>query len=328
MAEDRLVLLKNYLADQKVANSILSGFPATMPQVTRQGMLDRIRKTIGKLAKDKKFQKILETGTNGLRSIGDACVRVAELGLDPDPVFGFVYLVPYGATLQVLVGYRGYMELGYRSGRVKDFHMAVVWKEDFFRYRSGSTVELVHEPNLLVDHADDEKPVAAYAVADLIGGGQAHVVLSFYEIEKYRLRSAAVQASIKYKFSTPWDTDYPAMAMKTAIRRLAPRIPQSADAFRAAMIHDDDADPRERQQAPITATFTATEEPEQEPESQKIGLSETDFSAEQFLILRENARANRNMSKAQLIAFLASFPGSPEDAMKAMEQVTEKPKEE
>src|ERR1700690_3025545 len=43
-------------------------------------------------------------------------VQCAAIGLEPDPLLGRAYLVPFGRECQLLIGYRGMIDLARRSG--------------------------------------------------------------------------------------------------------------------------------------------------------------------------------------------------------------------
>src|ERR1700731_3117574 len=50
-----------------------------------------------------------------------ACVvECSQLGLELESVLGHAYLVPFGETCTLIVGYRGFMHLMYQSGAYAD----------------------------------------------------------------------------------------------------------------------------------------------------------------------------------------------------------------
>lgn len=231
-------------------NQIYANLPTTIPNKRREEMADRIRRVIVTIA---------QSGARGMEKIKPeqfraAAVRVAQIGLDPEPILGQVYLIPFGEMLQLIVGYRGYMELAYRTGQVKDFRAGVVYPGEQFIYRTGGSVLLEHQPDLDGDHSNDDIR-ATYAVCDLVNGGQAHIVLANWQVLQYRSRSSAVRYANRFNqhlkqgespMETPWDTDKAAMYLKTSVRRLQPWIPQATEHAAAAIRFDYDSDPRER----------------------------------------------------------------------------------
>ncbi len=165
--------------------------------------------------------KLLECSPESLLG---AMMLAAQLGLEPGPL-GHVYLVPYKREVTLVIGYRGIVELAYRSGRLRSIQAATVREGDAFSYRLGSRAYLDHTP---AGPPGERQPVAYYAVAQLRGGGSPFAVIYPEDVERARHRSAAKDNPL-----SPWTTDYDAMARKTAICRLAPLLPQTAQIGRA-----------------------------------------------------------------------------------------------
>ncbi len=144
-------------------------------------------------------------------------MEAAALGLEPDSVSGLAYLVPFKGVATLIVGYRGLIQLAYRNPRVIGVGAEAVYEKDGFEYELGLRPKLVHRPAMQTDRGE---VTAAYATAQIRGGGRPFVVLLKDEIEAHRLRSRA-------SADGPWVTDYAAMAKKTAVRALAKFLPQS-----------------------------------------------------------------------------------------------------
>lgn len=151
----------------------------------------------------------------------------AQLGLEPGPL-GHVYLVPFKGAVEFIIGYRGYIDLAYRSGLVKDVSAALVYEPDEFSFRKGTRPVLDHVP---ADDPGDGAPVAAYAVARLRSGGTVFEVIRERDWQRAKARSASGQ-----KGKGPWITDEPAMIRKTAVRRLEPMLPKSPVFARALAV--------------------------------------------------------------------------------------------
>lgn len=160
-----------------------------------------------------------------------AVMTCAQLGLEPGPS-GHAYLVPYGPECTFVLGYRGMIELARRTGEIETIYAEPVYQLDTFSYVKGLNPDLVHEPYTGVEEPESaQNPLThVYAVAKYKGGGYNFVVLSRAQVEKYRQKSKAGNFG-------PWKTDYVAMALKTAIRRLATWMPQSIE-FQTAQAVD------------------------------------------------------------------------------------------
>ncbi|MBX5476778.1 MAG: recombination protein RecT [Clostridia bacterium] len=165
-------------------------------------------------------------------SLMAAVMQCAQLGLEPG-ILGHVYLVPFrngktGQTeIQVVIGYKGMIELARRSGEIQTIYAHVVHERDQFEYEYGLEPKLIHRPA----HGDRGKPTHAYGVARFKDGGYQFLVMSFDEIEKHRQRSKSPDEG-------PWDTDWEEMAKKTVIRSMFKWLPVSVEAQRAAVIDE------------------------------------------------------------------------------------------
>ncbi len=155
-----------------------------------------------------------------------ACaMTAAQLGLEIDPALGRAYLIPFGNKATLVIGYKGFIDLAYRSGQVSGFQAEAVYEADEFSYSLGLSPTLKHVP------ADVENRGAlkyAYAVANLSNGGNVWRVLNRSQVMKHR--AASRSASSK---SSPWNTHEEEMWRKTAIRALSSMIPQSPELQRA-----------------------------------------------------------------------------------------------
>jgi recombination protein RecT len=147
----------------------------------------------------------------------------AQLGLSFGPQ-GLAYLVPFGSKegkwAQFVIGYRGFVELAFRSGQVKDVTAALVHDGDEFDYQYGTQPRLVHKP---LGPAGEREITAAYAVARLKTGGAPFRVIYEEDWEKARLAS-----QLGARNRGPWNEHRPAMILKTAVRRLEPMLPKTA----------------------------------------------------------------------------------------------------
>lgn len=160
-----------------------------------------------------------------------AVMTCAQLGLEPGPT-GQAYLVPYGKECTFILGYKGMLELARRSGQVETIYAEPVYKLDTFSYSKGLDPTIEHVPyDGPIEEGSVENPLThVYAVAKYKDGGFNFVVLTKARVDAIRKRSKASDRG-------PWVTDYVAMALKTAIRRLATWMPQSVE-FQTAVAVD------------------------------------------------------------------------------------------
>ncbi len=162
-----------------------------------------------------------------------AIMQCAQLGLEPGGVLGHAYLLPFDkrqkvgnewktvrTDVQLIVGYRGMIDLARRSGQILSIEARSVHQADKFHVALGLNPDLIHEPAWEV--ADRGPLRFVYAVAKLKDGGTQFEVMSRAEIEKVRSQSKAAKDG-------PWVTHFDEMAKKTVIRRLFKYLPVSIE---------------------------------------------------------------------------------------------------
>ena len=161
-----------------------------------------------------------------------AMMLSAQLNLEPGPL-GHVYFVPFKRQVQFIVGYRGFVELAYRSGQVKDISASLVHEGDAFEWREGTRPFLDHKP---AGPRGERELIAAYAVARLKTGGTVFRVIYPEDWERARKASPAGSKNVG-----PWATDFAAMVLKTAYRRLDPKLPKTPAMAQAVQVDEHSA---------------------------------------------------------------------------------------
>lgn len=165
-----------------------------------------------------------------------AVLQCAQLGLEPGSALGHCYLLPFGngkdrsgrSNAQLIIGYRGMIDLARRSGQIVSLHAYVVHEKDDFSYELGLHPDIHHIPSATADRG----PVTyVYAVAQLTGGGVQFEVMNRAEIEAVRSQSKAGGRG-------PWVSHWDEMAKKTVIRRLFKLLPVSIEAARAVEVDE------------------------------------------------------------------------------------------
>ena len=199
---------------------------------------DQIARALPKHLDADKFARIVLTEVNRTPKLAEctaesllgAVMLAAQLGLEPGPL-GHCYLIPYRVrqvdTVQFQLGYKGIIDLARRSGELLSIVGRAVRPGDVFEYEYGLDDKLVHRPG---EDNEDERATHFYAVARFKDGGHAFWVLTRGQVERYRLRSQSQKKGEPP--SGAWATDYEPMAIKTAIRRLAPYLPLTIEAAR------------------------------------------------------------------------------------------------
>lgn len=174
-------------------------------------------------------------------SLVSAIGQCAQMGLEPNTVLGHAYLVPFNTkrkdpggrehwvkSVQVIVGYKGLIDLARRSGQIVSIAAHEVCEADHFELVYGLEEKLEHRPAL-----QDRGPIIGfYAVAKLVGGGHAFEFMSRQEVDDIKV---STQSKGNYG---PWKDHYTEMGRKTVIRRLAKYLPLSIEFQSAAALDD------------------------------------------------------------------------------------------
>lgn len=177
-----------------------------------------------------------------------ALMQVAALGLEPNTVMGHAYLIPFEnkrknvTEVQVVIGYRGLIDLARRSGHITSISANIHYSDDdLWEYEEGTEAQLRHRPG-----SQDGTKLHAYAIAKFKDGGHAYVVLPWKHVMKIRDGSQGWQSAVKFGATAknPWHTHEDAMAMKTAIRALSKYLPLSIEFTDALAVDEKKADYR------------------------------------------------------------------------------------
>lgn len=179
--------------------------------------------------------KLLESCED--RTLFGALLLAAQLGLEPNTPLGHAYIIPYknnrtgNTEAQFQIGYKGLLDLAYRTGDFKRIFAYTVYENDEFQIEYGLDHKCVHVPKLV----DRGEPIGYYAVYVLKNGGEAFVFMSIEDIKRDRDKYSQAAKSGK---SSPWDSDFDAMAKKTVLKRLLKYAPLSTE-YKEVLIKDD-----------------------------------------------------------------------------------------
>jgi recombination protein RecT len=160
------------------------------------------------------------------RTLFAAATRAAQMGLLPDGREGAI--VTFGGKCSFMPMLGGILKLVRNSGELASIDAQIVYKADKFTYRPGIDLVPQHEPDWFGDRGE---VVGVYAVAKMKDGAAYVEILSKKQVEQVRAVSRSKNAG-------PWSTWWDEMARKTAIRRLAKRLPLSTDLD--GVVHEDD----------------------------------------------------------------------------------------
>lgn len=144
-----------------------------------------------------------------------AMMQAAQLGLEPNTPLGQAYLIPYRnkgqLECQFQLGYKGLIDLAYRSGEVTDIAAHEVHEHDKFEYELGLTPRLVHVPAMHSRGA----VIAYYAVFHTKSGGYGFQVMSRDDVAAFAKKTSRAYESA----SSPWSKYFDEMAKKTVLKK-------------------------------------------------------------------------------------------------------------
>ncbi|WDZ97942.1 recombinase RecT [Herbaspirillum sp. WKF16] len=172
-------------------------------------------------------------------SLVGAIGQCAQMGLEPNTVLGHAYLVPFNTkrkdangnerwvnSVQVIIGYKGLIDLARRSGQIVSIAAHEVCERDKFELVYGLDEKLNHTPSL----GERGAVIGFYAVAKLKDGGHCCEFMSLHQVQE-------IMRGTKSKGGYgPWKDNFVEMGRKTVIRRLAKYLPLSIEFQQAAAL--------------------------------------------------------------------------------------------
>lgn len=159
-------------------------------------------------------------------------MTAAQLGVEPNTPLGQAYLIPYRnhgtMECQFQIGYKGLIDLAYRSGEVTLVQAHEVCENDDFTYSFGLNPDLHHIPAT----GDRGEVTHYYAVWKGKNGGFGFEVMSREDVEKHGKRFS------KSYNNSPWQTNFDEMAKKTVLKKALKYAPMKTD-FVTAVVSDE-----------------------------------------------------------------------------------------
>lgn len=224
MAQTNLTAIKNGEKPQSPVDKVAHMLASPSMQAQIKAALPR-HMTPERLARivTTEIRKVPKLAECNAVSFFGAVIQCAQLGLEPGNALGHAYLLPYGRDVQLIIGYRGMIDLARRSGQIVSIDARAVYEGDKFECTLGLDPHIDHVPDWNnPNRTKAEKLQFVYAVAKLKDGGIQFDVMSRAEVEAIRSRSKAGNGG-------PWKTDYTAMALKSVVRRLFKFLPVSIE---------------------------------------------------------------------------------------------------
>ena len=216
------------IAKTQVTKALSKKQPQTIKDYIN-AMSGEIAKALPQVMTPERFTRIALSAVSNTPKLGNctpqsflgAMMNAAQLGLEPNTPLGQAYLIPFenrkkGITeCQFQIGYKGLIDLAYRSGEVKMIDAQTVYENDEFEYELGMDPVLKHKPA----RTNRGNPIYFYATFKLTNGGQGFQVMSIEDVQEH-----AKKYSKTYN-NGPWQTNFEEMAKKTVLKKLLKYAP-------------------------------------------------------------------------------------------------------
>lgn len=179
-----------------------------------------------------------------------AMMGVTRLGLAINTPEGHCYLIPFEMNgeviIQVVIGYRGFIELAFRAGEMiaigGDVATMPEWDQGLFKFQKG-TEEFLRHTFLPTRIEGGDVPAFAYAVAKLKEGEKFDVmpwagVLRIRDASQGYIYAKSKGDNSKTFLKNPWHAHEWPMGVKTVLRRMTKTMRLSAAMAQAVALDE------------------------------------------------------------------------------------------
>ena len=196
-----------------------------------------------------------------MRGLIGQFLTLSALGLEINTPLGHSYLIPFKTRrkvgtawqevyeAQLVIGYKGMVDLAFRSGLILSVDADVVMKGDEFRWHKGTNGGVSYRQMV---PKSTGTPTHGYANASVKGGGQPFEVMMWEDIMAIREGSQGYRAAMrahddaiansrpppKSYTEAPWIKHVNPMACKTVFNQLAKWLPLSPEQAAAVAIDE------------------------------------------------------------------------------------------
>ena len=165
-----------------------------------------------------------------MRTVLSAASIAASLDLPILPSLGRAWIVPYKGAAQFQIGYLGYVELAQRSGLYKSINVNTVYEGEVVKWNKF-TEEMTY------GEQEGDAAIGYCASFELLNGFRKVVYWTKDAVIKHAKRFSKSYNSS----SSPWQSDFDAMAMKTVLAYTLRHWGPMSIEMQKAMAEDADA---------------------------------------------------------------------------------------
>lgn len=199
-------------------------------------------------------------------------IEIVELGLNPNSKLGLAYVVPYKKNATLQIGYKGWINLGYRNGWI--FRAVPVYDVDEFEIRfNGLFDDINFKPNEEERNEENSNWVFKHLKGVLVFAMDSKKMafsefIPFKKLEKLRLKSP--NQKDKNNLSGVWAEWAEEMYKAKALKYVITRLPVADEMLEAKAKEDEIYDgeflttiieeEKEEKKADVNALLTADDE--------------------------------------------------------------------
>lgn len=223
----------------KIAEAQRGSSPTKTMQSLIQTMQPQIANALPSVLTPERFTRMALSAISNNPALADctpksflgAMMTAAQLGVEPNTALGQAYLIPYRnhgiLECQFQLGYKGLIDLAYRSGDVSIIQAQTVYENDVFEYELGLEPKLRHVPAT----KNRGKAICYYGMFRTKDGGFGFEVMSVEDIRAHAEKYSKAYSSN----SSPWKSNFDEMAKKTVLKRVLKYAPLRSDFVRGVV---------------------------------------------------------------------------------------------
>jgi recombination protein RecT len=211
-----LPVARNPGAEQLRANGLIERLPEWLPDETlSKRFVMAVAAEVNRLDADVNPVSVVRTAFN-----------CAVLGLLPGPQLGHAHFVPFKKECQLIIGYKGFLELAYGCGFLKDVQCEVVLTgEEYERWNDADGAQILH--TMPLGREEEWANVqGAYCIWHATTGGHGIADVGRKDLQRLSKRGNV------------WKSEPVEMAKKTPLRRAAKRWNLTSEMAKAVWLDE------------------------------------------------------------------------------------------
>lgn len=211
-------LEKRGFVDKQNIGDILAEYEKEFTAIVDDNGADFLREkkfAIQAFTNNLKLLDIVNNTTEGRISLQYALSNLASVGLTLNPLYQMCFLIPRKNKVVLDIGYRGFLDLGMKSGLIQMCICDIVKKGDEF-IKNGLAEQPVHRFNPFDPERDTLNTIGAYCCTQLKNGLWKTDTMGMAELDKIKTSSPGSSHS-----SSAWQTWPGEMQKKSVLKRAA-----------------------------------------------------------------------------------------------------------